>query len=127
MLSLQLSHKEYLMAIFTISKTKKGGWVSNSDISELMRVKPASVTGMLQKLNKQNLVIWKPRKKVRLTDKGKLIIRKIIKTRNQLKKFFIKHLSLKDESTLDMLCLKIEHYITNDILDALNIVLKGDY
>ena len=78
MLSLQQSHKVYLLAIFRISKQKKGGWVSNSDISKTIGVKPASVTGMLQKLKKHGLINWEPWKKIRLTDKGKLIAKEIL-------------------------------------------------
>lgn len=78
MLSLQQSHKVYLLTIFTISKQKKGGWVSNSEISKAIGVKPASVTGMFQNLKKQGLINWEPWKKIRLTDKGKLIVKEIL-------------------------------------------------
>lgn len=119
MLSLQQSHKEYLIAIFIISKRNKGGWVSNTNISEFLGVKPASVTGMLQKLNRQELVDWKPRKRIRLTEKGKVIAREIIEIHNQLKKFFLAHLNLRDDASLNLLCSKIEQYITPELLDAL--------
>ncbi len=123
MLSLQQSHKEYLIAIFINSKRNKGGWVSNTDISKFLGVKPASVTGMLQKLYKQGLVNWKPRKRIRLTDKGKLIAKEKIEIYTLIKGFFIKYLDIRDDPSLDLLCSKIEHYIPPKVLDALKVIM----
>ena len=44
------SYQRYLDEIHDISRKRKGGWVSNKDISESLGVEPASVTGMLEKL-----------------------------------------------------------------------------
>jgi len=46
------SYEDYLKAIFLISKRNKGGWVSNSEISHFLDIKPPSVTSMLYKLKK---------------------------------------------------------------------------
>ena len=41
------SYEDYLKAIYLVSKGNKGGWTSNSEISNFLNVKPSSVTNML--------------------------------------------------------------------------------
>ena len=48
------TYEDYLKAIYIISKSNKGGWVSNSEIASFLNVKPSSVTDMLYKLNQNN-------------------------------------------------------------------------
>ena len=113
------SYEDYLKAIYIISKKNKGGWVSNSEISKLLKVKPASVSSMLYKLKENDYIQWYPRKSVRLTVKGKEIALTTINNFNQLKHFFGDILGVDKTSELDELCCKIEHTITPRISDAL--------
>ena len=119
------THEDYLKAIYIISRKNKGGWVSNSEISNLLKVKPASVSSMLYKLKENNYIHWYPRKSVRLTAKGKKIALITINKYNQLKFFFEDVLGVDNAFKLDELCCKIEHTITPEISDALeNLSLK---
>jgi len=68
------SYQRYIDEIHSISKSKKGGWVSNKEIAESLQVEPASVSGMLEKLKKRGLIKWEPRKAIRLTEKGKKLL-----------------------------------------------------
>ncbi len=43
------SYQRYLDEIYIISRKKKGGWVSNKELASNLNVKPASVSGMLEK------------------------------------------------------------------------------
>lgn len=115
----QESHENYLKAIYLISKKKKGGWVSNSEIADFLNVKPSSVTDMLYKLKGKSYIHWKPRKSIRLSDKGKRIAKSIVRKNQELKKFFKNVLDIKDETILDELCCKIEHHITPEVRIAL--------
>ena len=54
------SFQRYLDEIYLIARTKKGGWVSNKELSEHLDVKPASVSGMLEKLRENDLISWTP-------------------------------------------------------------------
>ena len=65
------TYENYLKAIYMVSKRNRGGWVSNSEISNFLKVKPASVSNMLYKLKENDYIQWYPRKSVRLTAKGK--------------------------------------------------------
>ena len=119
------THENYLKAIYMISKKNRGGWVSNSEISNILKVKPASVSSMLYKLKENSYIHWHPRKSVRLTAKGKNIALITINKYNQLKHFFEDVLGVDNTFELDELCCKIEHTITPEISDALeNLSLK---
>jgi DtxR family Mn-dependent transcriptional regulator len=113
------SYEDYLKAIYTISKTHRGGWVSNSEISDILKVKPSSVSSMLYKLKKNEYIYWYPRKSVRLTAKGKEIALNTISKYNQLKHFFEDVLGVENTFELNELCCKIEHTITPEISEAL--------
>ena len=119
MLQIKDTHEDYLKAIYMVSKKNRGGWVSNSEISSFLKVKPASVSSMLYKLKENNLINWYPRKSVRLTTKGKKIALSTINKYNQLKHFFEVVLGVDNIFGLHELCCKIEHSITPEISDAL--------
>jgi len=114
------SYENYLKTIYLISKKKRGGWVSNSEISDFLEIKPSSVTNMLYNLRKLELINWEPRKSLRLTSKGKFIALQMIESYNCLRKFFINILNLKDDSRLKQMCCEIEHHITPEVTEALN-------
>ncbi|MFX1449147.1 MAG: metal-dependent transcriptional regulator [Promethearchaeota archaeon] len=119
------TYEDYLKAIYIVSKNHRGGWVSNSEISKFLRVKPASVSSMLYKLKENNCIDWHPRKSVRLTSKGKEIALSTINKYNQLKHFFEHVLGVDNTFELNELCCKIEHTITPEISEALeNLSLK---
>ncbi|MFX1257746.1 MAG: metal-dependent transcriptional regulator [Promethearchaeota archaeon] len=117
------TYEDYLKGIYLISKKNRGGWVSNSEISEFLNVKPASVSGMLHKLKKNGLITWKPRNSIRLTQKGKNIANKMIENYEKLREFFIGILKLNDEKLIDLLCCGIEHHITPEVVEALDNLL----
>lgn len=109
------SYQRYLDEIYIISRKKRGGWVSNKELSENLDVKPASVSGMLEKLEKQGLIDWKPRKSIRLTEKGKIIAKQLNETHELLRDFFIKVLEIPDEELVDNISCQIEHHITKKL------------
>ena len=112
-------HEDYLKAIYLISKKNKGGWVSNKEISNFLKIKPASVSNMLYKLKEQDFIYWKPRSPIRLTKKGKKIVQELVKNYNRLQHFFERVLNLKDPQLIQELSCKIEHLITPEISNAL--------
>ena len=113
-------YEDYLKVIFLISKQNKGGWVSNSEISNSLSIRPASVSGMLHKLRDNEFITWKPRSSIRLTQKGKIIAEQMIKTNKILKEFFIGILKLNDKEVVDKLICGIEHHITPEVVDAID-------
>ena len=119
------SYQRYLDIIFNISKKKKGGWVTNKEIAENLQVEPASVSGMLEKLKKTNLIKWEPRKSIRLTDKGKKYALQLEETHSLLRTFFKDILKIDDEEVVEKISCEIEHHITQEVKDSFrNFILK---
>jgi len=117
------SYENYLKTIYFISRQKKGGWVSNSEISDFLKIKPSSVSNMLYKLRELELINWEPRQSIRLTSEGKLIAQQTIEKYNCLRKFFINILNLKDDLRLKQMCCEIEHHITPEVTEALKYLI----
>ena len=117
------SYEDYLKAIYKISKAHRGGWVSNSEISRFLSVKPSSVTNMLYNLRKSELIDWRPRGSARLTSKGKEIAQHTIKNYQVLYDFFFHFLNLKNKELVQDISCKIEHHLPEEILAALQDLL----
>ena len=119
------SYQKYLDEIYMISRKKRGGWVSNKELAKVLKVKPASVSGMLDKLSQANLIDWTPRKSIRITEKGKKIAKQLNETHELLRFFFENVLKIKDENVIDKISCDIEHHITSDVKDALKDFLSN--
>ena len=113
------SYQRYIDEIHSISRNKKGGWVSNKEIAEKLQVEPASVSGMLEKLKKKGLIKWEPRKAIRLTEKGKKIAKQLDETHALLYQFFSKVLKIEDQDAIENLSCDIEHHITQNVKKSL--------
>ena len=114
------SYQRYLDEIYSIAyKKKKGGWVSNKEIADALSVKPASVSGMLEKLKKKELIHWEQRKSIRLTKKGKNIAEHLSKVHSLLDDFFGKVLKIEDNELINNLSCQIEHHITTEVKESL--------
>ena len=119
------SYEDYLKAIYQIARSNTGGWVSNREIAEYLEVRPSSVTEMLYKLKRADLIKWQPRKSIRLTAKGKNIAETLLETYHSLYEFFSDVLKISDEGLLEEICCKIEHHLTPEITHALdNLLVK---
>ena len=68
------SYQEYLETILRISLKSKDETVKTSEIAKQLKVKAPSVTEMLDKLKSKDLIYYKKRKGVTLTEKGKKLI-----------------------------------------------------
>jgi DtxR family Mn-dependent transcriptional regulator len=117
------SYEDYLKTIYKISKTHRGGWVSNSEISRFLRVKPSSVTSMLYHLRERELIDWKPRGSVRLTSKGKKVAQHTLKNYQILYDFFFHFLKLKNKKLVQDISCKIEHHLPEEVSAALQSLL----
>ena len=113
------SYERYLDEIYTISRQKKGGWITNKEISEGLNVKPASVSGMFHNLKDRGLIRWSERKSIRLTERGKEIAKQLNETHLLLKDFFSKVLKIEDEVLVDKISCEIEHHINQKVKNSL--------
>ena len=113
------SYQRYLDIIHDISKTKRGGWVLNKEIAESLGIKPASVSGMLDKLKKEDLIQWEPRRAIRLTEKGKNLALELNEIHSLLRIFFEKILGIQNSELVEKVTCEIEHHITPKVKDSL--------
>ena len=72
--------EDYLEVIFHLIHDK--GYASTVAIAELLRVKPPTVSSMLQRLAARDYLIHEPYRGVRLTDKGARVARSVIARHN---------------------------------------------
>ena len=119
------TYQRYLCEIYAISLTKKGGWVNNKEIAEKLNVNPASVSGILYKLKKNNLIVWKPRSPIRLTKEGKQIAKHLGETKAILEIFFKKVLKIKDIKLVKELSCEMEHHISKEVKIKFQDFLNG--
>ena len=118
------SYQRYLDEIYSITyKKKKGGWVSNKEIADALSVKPASVSGMLEKLKKRGLIQWEQRKSIRLTKEGKEVAEHLANVHSSLNAFFEKVLKLDKDLSNNLSC-QIEHHITKSVLNEIDKFLE---
>ncbi len=108
--------EEYLEAIFDI--VGKDGKAKTSEIAERLKNAPASVTEVLQRMNRDGLVKYEPYQGASLTKKGELIVTKIKRKHRLLEVFLDKVLRLPKEHVHNQAC-KMEHVINDETEQAL--------
>jgi DtxR family Mn-dependent transcriptional regulator len=117
----QRSAEDYLKTVFALSRN--GETVSTTDISQNLKVAPASVTEMLQKLAKKGYVEYSPYHGTRLTNGGLQIAKKITRKHRLLERFLHDLLKLDDAKVHDQAC-EMEHSLSDDAEESLCRLLK---
>ncbi len=107
--------EDYLEVIYELTKIK--GYVKAKDISRILNVKASSVTKMLKKLSKKELVQYERYGGISLTEKGKAIAEKMIEKHKILLDFLI-FLGVEDK-TANMEAEGIEHVISEETLEKI--------
>ncbi len=113
-LSLSSIMEDYLEAIYHISSEKQAARAK--DISDRLKVNKSSVTGALRSLSEKGLVNYAPYDLITLTVEGEQVAKEVVRRHETLKDFFMKILLLDEVEAEDASC-KIEHAISNKIID----------
>jgi DtxR family Mn-dependent transcriptional regulator len=108
--------EEYLEILYKLSPN--GEMVSTSQISENLKIAPASVTQMLKKLSKNGYVQYSPYKGAVLTEEGIKIAKKITRKHRLLERFLCDILKIKKDKIHDQAC-EMEHSLSDDAERAL--------
>ena len=114
--ALSANMEDYLEAIFHISAEKKAARAK--DIAERLNVKKSSVTGALRTLSEKGYVNYAPYDIITLTADGQELAKDVVRRHETLKDFFVKILLLDDAEAEEASC-KIEHAISERILDRI--------
>jgi len=108
--------EDYLETIAFLEMQK--GVVRVKDIGMMLKVKKPSVSGALNVLSKEGLIIHEPYRDVRLTPEGKKVANKVWSRHSVITKFLTQILKI-DESTADEDACKMEHTISRKTFDRL--------
>jgi DtxR family transcriptional regulator, Mn-dependent transcriptional regulator len=108
--------EEYLEAIYDIAG--KDGKAKTTEIAERLKNAPASVTEVLQRMDRDGLVKYEPYQGASLTKKGEHIVTRIKRKHRLLEVFLEKVLHLPKEHIHDQAC-KMEHVINDETEQAL--------
>ena len=114
--ALSSNMEDYLEAIFHISSEKQAARAK--DIAERLKVNKSSVTGALRSLSEKGYVNYAPYDIITLTAEGQVLAKDVVRRHETLKDFFVKILLLDEEDAEQASC-KIEHAISEKILDRI--------
>lgn len=79
--------EDYLKAIYHLVQDR--GYASTVDIAESLRVKPPTVSSMLQRLAARGYLVHVPYRGIKLTDKGAKVARSVIARHNTISELLL--------------------------------------
>lgn len=115
------TEENYLKAIFKLSERTKANITTNA-IAERLNTKAASVTDMLKKLNKKELIKYKRYNGVVLTSEGKAIAILIIRKHRLWEYFLVNKLNFKWDQVHEI-AEQLEHIKSKVLIDKLDTFL----
>lgn len=109
------SMEDYIEQIYNLIEEK--GYARVSDISEALSVHPSSVTKMVQKLDKDEYLVYEKYRGLVLTPKGKKIGKRLV-FRHDLLEQFLKIIGVKNENIYNDVE-GIEHHLSWDSIERI--------
>lgn len=109
------SMEDYIEQIFLLIENK--GYARVSDIAEALSVHPSSVTKMVQKLDKDEYLIYEKYRGLVLTSKGTKIGKRLV-YRHELLEQFLRLIGVKEENIYNDVE-GIEHHLSWDAIDRI--------
>ncbi|KUP06508.1 manganese transport transcriptional regulator [Bacillus coahuilensis m2-6] len=114
------SMEDYIEQIYLLIENK--GYARVSDIAESLSVHPSSVTKMVQKLDKDNYLVYERYRGLSLTAKGQKVGKRLV-YRHDLLEQFLKLIGVKDEHIYEDVE-GIEHHLSWDAIDRIGDVVQ---
>lgn len=114
---LSSSLEDYLEAIY--NEVVKNGAAKVTDISNILNVKKASVTGALNQLSGKKLINYAPYSTITLTPTGEKIAKKILKRHEVMTNFLTHILCLSHEEAVENAC-KMEHIMSEKMFERMS-------
>ncbi|RHW42052.1 transcriptional regulator MntR [Neobacillus notoginsengisoli] len=119
------SMEDYIEQIYLLIEQK--GYARVSDIAGNLSVQPSAVTKMVQKLDKDNYLIYEKYRGLTLTPKGKKIGKRLV-YRHDLLELFLNLIGVEEENIYDDVE-GIEHHLSWNAIDRIGDLvqlLQGD-
>ncbi|MDF2720426.1 MAG: iron (metal) dependent repressor, DtxR family [Paenibacillus sp.] len=114
------SMEDYLERIYKLIDDK--GYARVSDIAEGLEVHPSSVTKMIQKLDKDNYLIYERYRGLVLTPKGKKIGKRLVE-RHHLLESFLQLIGVQEENIYKDVE-GIEHHLSWDSITCIEVLVE---
>jgi len=114
------SMEDYLEKIYKLIDDK--GYARVSDIAEGLEVHPSSVTKMIQKLDKDNYLIYEKYRGLVLTNKGKKMGKRLV-DRHQLLEAFLTTIGVQEENIYKDVE-GIEHHLSWDSITCIETLVE---
>ncbi|WAA11078.1 transcriptional regulator MntR [Fervidibacillus albus] len=109
------SMEDYIEQIYLLIENK--GYARVSDIAEALSVHPSSVTKMVQKLDKNNYLVYEKYRGLVLTKEGKKMGKRLV-MRHLLLEQFLEMIGVDDENIYKDVE-GIEHHLSWDAIDRI--------
>lgn len=119
--SISEESEEYLEAIHRLEE--KTGSARTMELARQLKVTPGSVTNTIKSLERRGLIIHKPYKGVKLTEKGRKLALDVLRRHRLAERLLTDVLRLDWSQVHDAAC-KLEHAITKEIIKPLEKALK---
>jgi Mn-dependent DtxR family transcriptional regulator len=114
------SMEDYLERIYTLIEDK--GYARVSDIAEALNVHPSSVTKMVQKLDRNNYLVYEKYRGLVLTTKGKKMGKRLV-DRHALLEEFLHIIGVSEEVIFDDVE-GIEHHLSWDSITRIQYLVQ---
>lgn len=114
------SMEDYLERIYKLIDEK--GYARVSDIAEGLEVHPSSVTKMIQKLDKDNYLVYEKYRGLVLTSKGKKLGKRLV-DRHKLLEEFLGVIGVQDENIYRDVE-GIEHHLSADSISCIEVLVE---
>ncbi|AKP47509.1 MULTISPECIES: transcriptional regulator MntR [Bacillus] len=114
------SMEDYIEQIYLLIENK--GYARVSDIAEALSVHPSSVTKMVQKLDKDEYLVYEKYRGLVLTPKGKKIGKRLV-DRHDLLESFLRTIGVKEENIYNDVE-GIEHHLSWDSINRIADLLQ---
>jgi DtxR family Mn-dependent transcriptional regulator len=108
--------EEYLECIYEL--TEKVEVAKTSDIASAMKVTPASVTEMLQRLGAEGYVEYEKYRGAKLTQKGMEVARKIKRKHRLLERFLVDIVGVSRSQSHEEAC-RLEHVVSDESVNTI--------
>ncbi|WP_239254479.1 transcriptional regulator MntR [Listeria ilorinensis] len=114
------SMEDYIEKIYSLIETK--GYARVSDIADELLVHPSSVTKMVQKLDKDEYLVYEKYRGLILTPKGKKVGKRLLE-RHTLLEEFLRVIGVMEEHVYDDVE-GIEHHLSWNSIDRIGDLLQ---
>jgi len=117
-MELSFTEENYLKGIYQLTKNQEDG-ASTNDIAHHMNTKASSVTDMLKKLSRKELIHYKPYQPVTLTDVGRLTAVKVIRKHRLWEVFLVDKLGFRWDEVHEI-AEELEHIRSEKLIERLD-------